>query len=517
MIDDLSATGITGIPSVAEHLADFGRFGDGYFVHATEGEAIVPLPVLDENPRLKEALFTQMQEMGLEPERYIVGNELNSINPITGQPEFFLKKFFRGAKNVLKAVAPIVLPAVLAGTRLGPILGSTAGIGIARALQGKGLDRIASDMFKTAGITTLLSGLSGRDVSDDLNIRRRGGDFLEAAFDPKGKSRFWDPKLFDSGTVAPIEKRGFGPDVEELSEDLVKSGATITPVPGYGNRAPQYSSIGQPGSTITDSDMLTPRLIDPANYQSGSGLLASIDPRTSQSRLIDPANYQAGSPASSISPNEAGFGQSIYEALTPGGMGVREGLQQAFFPAQVVDAEQILGGREAYLGASPANRLAAQELAKGHSKNPGYIRKYLPLTALGLGAAGLFGAFDDPEEPEPVSVSELERQMGPTARDLVTANPTRYRTGIPTYSPVSLSSVSIPTAYGAEGGSVGFPRRIGAIAGRGTGTSDDVPAMLSDGEYVMTAKAVRGAGNGNREKGMRNMYDMMRQFEGQVA
>ena len=41
--------------------------------------------------------------------------------------------------------------------------------------------------------------------------------------------------------------------------------------------------------------------------------------------------------------------------------------------------------------------------------------------------------------------------------------------------------------------------------------------MLSDGEYVMTAKAVRGAGNGNREKGMRNMYDMMRQFEGQVA
>ena len=30
--------------------------------------------------------------MGIEPGRYIVGNELNSINPITGQPEFFLKK-----------------------------------------------------------------------------------------------------------------------------------------------------------------------------------------------------------------------------------------------------------------------------------------------------------------------------------------------------------------------------------------------------------------------------------------
>jgi len=473
MIDDLSATGITGIPSVAEHLADFGRFGDGYFVHATEGEAIVPLPVLDENPRLKEALFTQMQEMGLEPERYIVGNELNSINPITGQPEFFLKKFFRGAKNVLKAVAPIVLPAVLAGTRLGPILGSTAGIGIARALQGKGLDRIASDMFKTAGITTLLSGLSGRDVSDDLNIRRRGGDFLEAAFDPKGKSRFWDPDTFGTTPSA----KTFGLD-ERAGENLQRT-----------------TSLNTTGQFDPHDD-----LIDFPGLQYGPG--------------GEPPELPA---IARLDPNEAGFGQSIYEALTPGGMGVREGLQQAFFPAQVVDAEQILGGREAYLGASPANRLAAQELAKGHSKNPGYIRKYLPLTALGLGAAGLFGAFDDPEEPEPVSVSELERQMGPTARDLVTANPTRYRTGIPTYSPVSLSSVSIPTAYGAEGGSVGFPRRIGAIAGRGTGTSDDVPAMLSDGEYVMTAKAVRGAGNGNREKGMRNMYDMMRQFEGQVA
>ena len=58
-----------------------------------------------------------------------------------------------------------------------------------------------------------------------------------------------------------------------------------------------------------------------------------------------------------------------------------------------------------------------------------------------------------------------------------------------------------------------FPPRIGAISGPGTETSDDIPAMLSDGEFVMTAEAVRGAGNGNRENGMRNMYQMMNQFE----
>jgi hypothetical protein len=38
--------------------------------------------------------------------------------------------------------------------------------------------------------------------------------------------------------------------------------------------------------------------------------------------------------------------------------------------------------------------------------------------------------------------------------------------------------------------------------------------MLSDGEFVMTAQAVRGAGNGDRRQGVKRMYDVMRSFEG---
>ena len=53
----------------------------------------------------------------------------------------------------------------------------------------------------------------------------------------------------------------------------------------------------------------------------------------------------------------------------------------------------------------------------------------------------------------------------------------------------------------------------GEISGPGTGTSDSIPAMLSDGEFVMTARAVRGAGNGDRRAGAQRMYDMMNQFE----
>ena len=58
-----------------------------------------------------------------------------------------------------------------------------------------------------------------------------------------------------------------------------------------------------------------------------------------------------------------------------------------------------------------------------------------------------------------------------------------------------------------------YPRRTGAISGPGTGTSDDIPAMLSDGEFVMTAKAVRGAGGGSRREGAKRMYQMMRALE----
>ena len=53
----------------------------------------------------------------------------------------------------------------------------------------------------------------------------------------------------------------------------------------------------------------------------------------------------------------------------------------------------------------------------------------------------------------------------------------------------------------------------GEVTGPGTGTSDSVPARLSDGEFVLTAKAVRGAGGGDRDLGAARMYDMMSSLE----
>ena len=53
----------------------------------------------------------------------------------------------------------------------------------------------------------------------------------------------------------------------------------------------------------------------------------------------------------------------------------------------------------------------------------------------------------------------------------------------------------------------------GASNGPGTGTSDDIPAMLSDGEFVVTAKAVENLGGGDRMLGAQRMYQMMNKLD----
>ncbi len=81
-----------------------------------------------------------------------------------------------------------------------------------------------------------------------------------------------------------------------------------------------------------------------------------------------------------------------------------------------------------------------------------------------------------------------------------------------------------PPIYGgfAAGGDVDFPRMNGPISGPGTETSDDIPAMLSDGEFVVNAKAVRGIGRlegagkskeEQRREGARMMYALQRAGE----
>ena len=121
------------------------------------------------------------------------------------------------------------------------------------------------------------------------------------------------------------------------------------------------------------------------------------------------------------------------------------------------------------------------------------------LTAgLGLGALGLLGMTEEEEKaqrrPEPVGemfAITSRSQDGDVYQLTDPEDLEAYRREITDFN------------YGSGG----------EVTGPGTGTSDSVPARLSDGEFVVTAKAVRGAGGGDRDIGAARMYDMMAELE----
>lgn len=108
---------------------------------------------------------------------------------------------------------------------------------------------------------------------------------------------------------------------------------------------------------------------------------------------------------------------------------------------------------------------------------------------------------------------------GPTGQELLASNPNRYAFNISNFTPAQRTPTSTVVPYQPGGlGAIrmatgGIAKHGGKIDGPGTGTSDSIPARLSDGEFVMTAKAVRGAGGGDRMKGARKMYEIMHKYE----
>lgn len=78
---------------------------------------------------------------------------------------------------------------------------------------------------------------------------------------------------------------------------------------------------------------------------------------------------------------------------------------------------------------------------------------------------------------------------------------------------VKITDAYTPAGFKQGGGISDFPEKDGMINGAGDGQSDDIPAMLSDGEFVMTKQAVMAAGNGDRQQGTKAMYSMMNNLE----
>ena len=78
--------------------------------------------------------------------------------------------------------------------------------------------------------------------------------------------------------------------------------------------------------------------------------------------------------------------------------------------------------------------------------------------------------------------------------------------------------MNIPVRTNSEGIKELDMRKTGGFVPIGVKEkADDVPAMLSKNEFVMTADAVRAAGGGSINKGAQRMYDTMKKLESRIA
>ena len=78
--------------------------------------------------------------------------------------------------------------------------------------------------------------------------------------------------------------------------------------------------------------------------------------------------------------------------------------------------------------------------------------------------------------------------------------------------------IDVPVRTNSEGVKELDYRKTGGFVPIGVKEkADDVPAMLSKNEFVFTADAVRGAGDGSIKKGAQRMYDTMKKLESRVG
>jgi len=462
--------------------------------------------------------------MGLEPERYIVGNELNSLNPVTGQPEFFFKaigkaltKTWKKVKNVAKKVAPVLLPLAA------PFLLPTMPAFLASGIGSFGGALIGGADLKSA----LKSGIMAGVTAGALN-KLAGGSFAgsrtnpNASFSDAGKSissgeafKFSNPFSSSPSTVS----QAIQSTPDELSF-MADAGTTSVP----DSNVLSTDEILKQNVADTAAVQTTPK---PTDYLANQPKITpDTDLNFFEKYIWNPGENVAGLDASG---NYITKGEATLEGLLSTN---RTSINPEYQALQQAAKQNALAGVS-----DAARQKAVQEtlLEGAKAEAPGFLAKYGPAGAV---AGGSYLAYDaltapDPEdEPEGPSFEEQQNKLYEEAMAELDSEGDRYvgrETGPTSGFQTSGSNLDklLAQYYGIGGGEedevsvfdrlYGRPIRAaggGEIVGPGTPTSDSIPAMLSDGEFVMNARAVRGAGNGDRTAGAKRMYQMMRQLEG---
>jgi hypothetical protein len=488
--ENLQAAAQAPMAEQAAMLAAEGRNGDTRLAHLRVGEVVLP-PEAFEDEQFESMVGAKFKELDLDPEQYVVGGGIASLNPITGLEEFgWFKKTFKSLKKVAKVVAPLAMFIPGIGTAIGAALGGIGGL--AASIPG---------LSSVAGAIPGLSKLGG------LAKTALGG-------------------------LGSLGIPGISPIAGGISQGL--SGGALSTIGGALKNPLAGGIFGGKGSTYGG--------FNPGGAENQDFFRKTLD------------KFMQAAPKTTAEDIQ----KKLEQGVTP------EEIAKQLETQQPGILQQFMSGLGGMLG-----------MGAGDS---GGIGSLLPLLAAG-GLGKL--AYDEAKNMRGVPLTPLT-QEGSTGRYNIEAEIAR-RSGQPAPNPVEfglLPAGTIPTLSGGratpetvaadpvgvtdpameetpvmaryggaimsarnggyvmpmaykKGGKVStedFERMNGGINGEGTETSDDVPAMLSDGEFVMTGQAVRGAGafdlgqgeggiitltpNGgeNRDGGTALMYEMMDLF-----
>jgi len=456
-------------------------------------------------------------------------------------------------------------PLSAVGSYLPGVAGGALNTGLTTGLLGAGIGRLGGMSEQDALRMGLISGVSagamrGLQNTGDSAVRLDDPSSIEQA-----SSRPAPAGVNAPGAVRPAGAIGTAQDLIDASDLSVYpsspvdvAGVNSTPLglpPGVGPdivQPPKYagalelapSAAPEAGYNVAGRANLPPA--------ARGGYAANVtDPNVTARGLIDASDLSVYPDRSIPTADQVRFNDlDVYpdNSVVKG-----QGSLTNFEPPSLFD-KAISGTKDFYNEYLSPSR-------PGLAADAGIFTKYGPLAALGTGAAYLAGGMEsEPAEENPAFDSSY------TGNDYIRDNPQLFSGGLDSYTrptvlpspvvptpsyasiPVGQPGTVIPTGitrrpggvaqpynvaglygvpliYGsdgqlrrmAKGGDAkmtNFPRRQGPINGPGTGTSDDIPAMLSDGEFVFTAKAVRNAGGGSRRKGAARMYKLMKKLEG---
>jgi hypothetical protein len=532
-----------GLADMARYLAAQGRSGDTMLAHITPEEA-----------RLLKAR-----------------GGAGTINPVTGLPEFFLKKLFKGVKKAVKKILknPIfrVVATVALATVLGPLATSAVGAVTGATAAGAALSTsaaAAASALTAVGTSAAVSALAGEKL-DAKNLLVNAAASYFGAGGTVGK---FAPLKMATDLAGRIPGVTAGSNVAQSIGSALTSGVVAR---AAGLSSDQALAMGLQSGAGTYFSNLTKPLAEYSDqelkdmgYSEGAIGRVRAENAPQAAALAGAPSAPAGTSSTTQTAAEQVAGGA------PGEVPTASGMRDVFtkFPEDFpVDAATGLPTQPAptFMGRlREAVQFPSLQTAKDAFLVNPYAKtelgRFVPaaLTAAGIGA--LTGGF----KSEPVDQNPLFNRDY-TGSDYLRDNPKLFGgtlgrvEGMPKpYDPivatqsygtpptaaappvvvprgVTLQPQGIPQPYNVaglygvpelaapvrqpvymnKGGDPSkFPRKTGPINGPGTGTSDSIPAMLSDGEFVFTAKAVRNAGNGSRRKGAKRMYALMKKLEG---